>query len=515
LKLLQTSYFGKVKMIYIDPPYNTGSDFVYADDFKDPLERYREVTKQTTKSNPESMGRFHTNWLNMMWPRLRLAANLLRDDGVIFISIDDNEVRNLRIICDEIFGEENFVAQLIWERAFSPKNDAKYVSNSHDYIICYAKHLESFEIGKLARSEEVNARYKNPDNDPKGAWLSGDLTAKTYSATYDYPIETPSGKIVNPTSGRSWNTSKEKMQQLIAENRIWFGEKGENTPRFKRYLSEMTDGMVPTSILHHKDVGHNQEGRQEVKDLFSRQGYFDNPKPVRLLKRLIEIANTKENDIILDFFSGSATTAHAVMQLNAEDGGNRRFILVQLPELTPENSEANKAGYINICEIGKERIRRAGNKIKDENGLTATGLDTGFRVFKLDSSNLKTWDDTAILGENRVEFMQERIRNMLEILKDGRTDEDVVYEVMLRLGQDLCEPISAIELPRNRRVYGVGAEIDFIVCIAFDITPEDAEIMADYAPGRIIFADRCFNNSTDKSNVKLTLRDKGITIKVL
>ena len=554
LKLLQTSYYRKVKMIYIDPPYNTGNDFVYADDFSDPLARYKEVTQQTTKSNPETMGRYHTNWLNMMYPRLRLAANLLRDDGVIFISIDDNEVHNLRKLCDEVFGEENFVAQLIWERAFSPKNDAKFVSNSHDYVLMYAKSIESFSIGKLDRTEEAESRYKNPDNDPRGVWTSSDLTVKTYSSDYDYEIITPSGKIVKPTSGRCWNTSKQRLQALIDDNRVWFGENGDNVPRLKRFLSEIQEGMVPTSLLFYKDVGHSQEGRQELKKLFDDKGYFDGPKPVRLLRRLLSIANTSNDDIILDFFSGSATTAHAVMQLNAEDGGNRRFILVQLPEVCDENSEAAKAGFKNICEIGKERIRRAGAKIQTENeklksvplletegemnlfvtaahtkgskGVEAVkplfkqadiseNIDTGFRVFKLDSSNLKLWDDSPITGDNAVETFEQRLLGMLEIIKPDRFDMDVVYEVMLKLGQDLCEPICAIELEDNRQVYSVGTDVKFIVCLAQNITPEDASVMAEYTPGRIIFADQCFNNSTDKSNVKLTLRDKGITIKVL
>lgn len=273
LKLLQTAYYRKVKMIYIDPPYNTGNDFVYEDDFADPLVRYKEVTQQTTKSNPETMGRFHTKWLNMMYPRLRLAANLLRDDGVIFISIDDNEVTNLRKICDEVFGEENFVAQLIWERAFSPKNDAKYVSNSHDYVLMYARNISDFKIGQLDRSEEAESRYKNPDNDPRGKWTSGDLSVKTYNASSDYEIITPSGRKVLPPHGACWRVSKERFNELVDDNRIWFGENGDNVPRLKRFLSEIKEGIVPTSILFYKDVGHSQEGRQELKKIFD-EGLF-------------------------------------------------------------------------------------------------------------------------------------------------------------------------------------------------------------------------------------------------
>lgn len=519
LKLLQTAYYNKVKMIYIDPPYNTGNDFVYEDDFADPMTRYKEVTNQTTKSNPETMGRYHTNWLNMMYPRLRLAANLLKDDGVIFISIDDNEIDNMKKLCNEVLGEENFVSQMIWERAFSPKNDAKFISTSHDYVLMYAKSIENFKIGRLERTEEVNSRYKNPDNDPRGVWSSGDLTAKTYSAAYDYGIITPSGKEVFPTSGRSWNTSKENMQKLIDDNRVWFGEHGDNTPRFKRFLSEMDGGLVSTSIMYYKDVGHSQEGRQELKKLFDDKGYFDGPKPVRLLRRLLTLANTDKDSIILDFFSGSATTAHAVMQLNAEDGGNRRFICVQLPEQCDEKSEAYKAGYKNICEIGKERIRRAGVKILEENTQIKLGdeekapLDVGFKVFKLDDSNLKLWDNTPITGDNQLELFTERMNSMIHSVKDDRTDMDVVYEVMLKMGVPLDIPVQYVEV-NNKVVYIVG---EFLLMIALfdDITAEDIEGIAAYAPAKIICAEEGFKDDSALSNAHYILRDKQIELKLV
>ena len=326
LKLLRENYLGKVKMIYIDPPYNTGNDFVYNDDFaqgKAEFEAQSGLFDEEGRrmadpmvQNTESNGRFHTDWLNMIYPRLKVAKDLLSDDGAIFISIDENEIENLKKVADEIYGTQNFVGSVIWERAFSPKNDAKYLSDSHDYIVVYAKHINSFSIGKLPRTEEMNARYKNPDNDPKGPWSSGDLTAKTYSAAYDYPVTTPSGKIVYPTNGRSWITSQDNMQKWIEENRIWFGERGDNTPRYKRYLSEMTEGVVATTIWKYDDVGHSQEGRQELKKLFDDKGYFDGPKPLRLLQRISTIANLKSDSLVLDFFSGSATTAHAVMKLN-------------------------------------------------------------------------------------------------------------------------------------------------------------------------------------------------------
>ena len=480
LKVLRETYLGKVKMIYIDPPYNTGNDFVYNDDFAQGKEEFEQAsglfdeegnqTIDPMQRNTESNGRFHTDWLNMIYPRLKVARDLLSEDGVIFISIDENEIENLKKVGNEIFGEQNFVGNIIWERAFSPKNDAKYLSDSHDYIVIYAKCINSFSIGKLPRTEEMNARYKNPDNDPNGPWSSGDLTAKTYSAAYDYPVTTPSGKIVYPTNGRSWITSQDNMLKWIAENRIWFGEKGDNTPRYKRYLSEMTEGVVATTIWKYDDVGHSQEGRQELKKLFDDKGYFDGPKPLRLLSRILQIANLDKSSIVIDFFSGSATTAHAVMKLNAEDGGNRKFIMVQLPEKTDEKSEAYKAGYKNICEIGKERIRRAGKKIKEEAGLQAQNLDTGFRVLKLDSSNME--DVYYTPGE----FELQSLFN--ENIKADRTSEDLLFQVMLDLGVELSASVKSEELRmksgQTATIYNVD---DGYLMATFDRDIDEATIM--------------------------------------
>ena len=517
LKLLQTAYYRKVKMIYIDPPYNTGNDFVYEDDFADPLARYKEVTQQTTKSNPETMGRFHTNWLNMMYPRLRLAANLLRDDGVIFISIDDNEVTNLRKICDEVFGEENFVAQLIWERAYSPKNDAKYISNSHDYVLMYAKYIDKFVIGRLPRTEEANARYQNPDNDPRGVWKPGDLSVKTYNADCDYPITTPSGRIVEPPTGRCWRQSKESFQKSVEDNRIWFGIDGNSVPQVKRFLSELKfEGMAPQSLMFYKQVGHSQEGAKEVTSLLEA-GVFDGPKPTRLLNRLITLANTDKDSIILDFFSGSATTAHAVMQLNAEDGGNRQFIMVQLPEVCDEKSEAYKAGYKNICEIGKERIRRAGKKILEENNQMALEdkeqLDIGFKVFKLDSSNLKTWDNTPVTAE-QMDLLYERMNNMINRVKSDRSDLDMVSEIMLKLGVPLTYSITAVEI-NGKTAYSIGEDCLLLICLAEDVQPEDVEQMAEYAPAKLIISRESFVDDTAMANAHYILKDHGVELKLV
>lgn len=454
LKILREDYLGKVKMIYIDPPYNTGNDFVYEDDFSQTAGEFRDksgmfdedgnMILQNYEVNSESNGRFHTDWLNMIYPRLKVARDLLTEDGVIFISIDDNEVENLRKVCDEVFGERNFIAQLIWERAFSPKNDARFVSNSHDYVLMFTRNIDSFVIGRLDRTAEANARYSNPDNDPRGVWMSSDISVKTYNAACDYPITTPSGKIIEPPAGRCWSLSKKAFFERLQDNRIWFGPNGDNTPRIKRFLSELKfDGMAPTSILFYKDVGHSQEGAQEVVSLFGDKGVFDGPKPVRLLQRLITLANLKDDSIVLDFFSGSATTAHALMKTNLEKGTDRKFILVQLPEKVSDKKKDQ--GYGTICEIGKERIRRAGKKIleelatkKAENGLfdkesEQTRLDVGFRVLKLDTSNMQdvyyTPEDSsaATLFDDNV--------------KPDRTPEDLLFQVMLEYNLPLSAKI--------------------------------------------------------------------------
>ena len=491
LKVLRETYLGKVKMIYIDPPYNTGNDFVYNDDFAQSRGEFEETsglfdeegnqTIDPMQRNTESNGRFHTDWLNMIYPRLKVARDLLSDDGVIFISIDENEIENLKKVGNEIFGEHNFVGSVIWERAFAPKNDAKYFSDSHDYIVVYAKILSNFHIGKLARTEEANARYKNPDNDPRGPWSPDNMTVKTYSAAYDYEITTPNGSKMTPPNGRCWFTNKEKMMKLIADGRVWFGEDGGNMPRLKRYLADVQQGMTPTTIWKYTEVGHNQEGRQEVKILFDNNGYFDGPKPVRLLSRILQIANTQKDSIILDFFSGSATTAHAVMQLNAEDGGNRKFIMVQLPEKTDPKSEAYKAGYKNICEIGKERIRRAGRKIKDENkdkeGIEK--LDIGFRVLKLDTSNM---EDVYYTPQ---EFTMQSL--FTENVKADRTGEDLLFQVMLDLGIELSAKIETRQIA-GKTVHIVDDNY-LVACFDRDVTEAAIKEIAQLYPVYFVMRD--------------------------
>ncbi len=526
-------------MIYIDPPYNTGHDFVYEDDFKDPLERYREVTSQTTKSNPEYMGRFHTRWLNMMYPRLRLAANLLRDDGVIFISIDDHEVHNLRKLCDEIFGEENFVAQIIWQKKYAAKSDSKYLSESHDYIVLYAKNLERCTINRLAKTEKQNDRYKNIDNDPRGPWKPDNVLRREYREYAYFPVRLPSGKEVYPPSGTSWRYTKEKFAELIADNRIWFGKDGTSRPAYKRFLSEVSDSMPATTLWQHNEVGHNDSANKEIRSLFDNTVPFGTPKPSTLIKQMLQIASN-EDSIILDFFSGSATTAHAVIQLNAEDGGNRRFIMVQLPEVCDEKSEAFKARYKNICEIGKERIRRAGVKIlenvenerqiaKDkgqlslvsdiDNSSTNSTLDIGFKVFKLDSSNLKIWDSSRFPEDDLISI-KNRLYNMIDRIKPDRTDLDVVYEIMLKLGVPLTYHVIPMEItggnPATKKTaYSIGDECLLFICLAENLTTEMIEEMAEYAPGQIILAEHSLADLSAMRNAHYVLRDRNIELKLV
>ena len=503
LKLLQKSYLGKVKMIYIDPPYNTGNDFVYRDDFARSQKEEDKAAGNVDElgnrfiKNTDSNGRYHSDWCSMIYSRLMVARSLLTEDGVIFISIDDNEVDNLRKICNEVFGEYNFVAQLIWERAFAPKNDARFISNSHDYVLMFAKEINQFIIGRLERTAEANARYSNPDNDPRGVWMSSDISVKTYNKSCDYPITTPSGKVIEPPAGRCWRLSKNAFFERLQDNRIWFGPNGDNTPRIKRFLSELKfDGMAPTSILFFKDVGHSQEGAKEVIALFGDKGVFDGPKPVRLLQRLITLANLKEDSIVLDFFSGSATTAHALMKTNAEKEMHCKFILVQIPE---EVSETKKdQGFTTIPEIGKERIRRAGKKIKEESPLTTQDLDTGFRVFRMDSSNYEEVEHAP------KDWNQQELDLFMNNIKSDRTDLDLLFGCMLDWGVQLSLPMTTEEV-EGKKIYTVN-EGDLVACFDEKVTDNVVRAMAEKQPLRVIFRDSCFERDADKINIYETFK---------
>lgn len=497
LKCLKETYLHKVKMIYIDPPYNTGNDFVYEDDFAQSSEEYLANSGQFDEqgnrmfTNAESNGRFHTDWLNMIYPRLKVARDLLTDDGVIFISIDDNEVENLRKVCDEVFGEQNFIATLIWERAFAPKNDAKFISSSHDYIVMCAKRIENFKIGRLERTQEANARYSNPDNDPRGVWTSGDMLVKTYNKSCDYPITTPSGKIVNPVPGRCWRFSEESFLEKVKDNRIWFGPEGNGVPRVKRFLSELKfEGMAPTSILFHKEVGHSQEGSKEVTALFGDKGVFDGPKPVRLLQRLLTLANLDDNSIILDFFSGSASTAHAVMKMNVEKDKHCSFVMVQLPEHISEKKK--EQGYETVCEIGKERIRRAGKKIKEDSPLTTQDLDTGFRVLKLDSTNMQN------IYYSPKDISQADLFSQVDNVKPDRTGEDLLFQVMLELGATLDSKIETTTVA-GKTIYNV-AEGYLVVCFDPDVTDDVVKSIAQMQPAYAVLRDTSMKDDSTATN---------------
>lgn len=533
LKLLQETYLGKIKMIYIDPPYNTGSDFVYEDDFVQSADEYLANSGQYDKDgnrlapNPESNGRFHTDWLNMIYPRLKLAKDLLTDDGVIFISIDDNEQENLKKCCDEVFGGQNFVAQLVWERAYAPKNDARFISNSHDYVLMYARNLDGFVIGRLPRTEEANARYQNPDNDPRGVWKPSDLSVKTYNAACDYPITTPSGRVIEPPAGRCWRLSKNAFLERLQDNRIYFGADGNSVPCMKRFLTELKyDGMAPTSIMFYKDVGHSQEGAKEVTKLLNA-GVFDGPKPVRLLTRLLTLANLKDDSLVLDFFSGSATTAHAIMQMNADKGSHIKYVMVQLPEVCDGKGTAYKAGYKTICEIGKERIRRAGQKIQEER-IEAIALskhewdqttfyaehkeecdrlghlpdeyfakehppiDTGFRVLKCDTSNMKE------VYYNPAEYEASLFSRLEDNIKEDRTPEDLLFQVMLDLGVLLSGKIEETTIA-GKKVFNVEDNY-LIACFDSDVTEETIKAIAKQKPYYFVMRDSSMASDSVATN---------------
>ena len=503
LKLLQKSYLGKVKMIYIDPPYNTGNDFVYHDDFarskqeEDLFAGNVDELGNRYLKNTDSNGRYHSDWCSMIYSRLMVARTLLTEDGVIFVSIDDNEVENLRKICDEVFGEGNFIAQLVWERAYSPKNDAKFVSNSHDYVLMVAKNSDEFVIGRLDRTEEANARYSNPDNDPRGIWKPSDMSVKTYNAECDYSITTPSGRVVEPPAGRCWSLSKKAFFERLQDNRIWFGSDGKSVPSIKRFLTELKhEGMAPTSILFYKEVGHSQEGAKEVVALFGDKGVFDGPKPVRLIERLITLANLKEDSIVLDFFSGSATTAHALMQVNAKKDKSCKYILVQLPELVSETKK--DLGYKNICEIGEERIRRAGKKIKEEFPLTTADLDTGFRVFRLDEGN---YEDVE---RSPNDINQAQLDLFLDNIKTDRNELDLLFGCMLDWGVQLSLPMEQEEVD-GKTIYTVN-DGDLVACFAEGVTENVVKAMAGKMPLRVIFRDSCFDKDADKINIYETFK---------
>ena len=546
-------------MIYIDPPYNTGNDFVYHDDFhrtqaEEDLEagNVDELGNRFVK-NTETNGKFHSDWCSMIYPRLQLAHTLLSEDGVIAISIDDSEQQNLKEICDEIFGKNNFLAQVVWERAFSPINLMKHFSVSHDYILFYAKNIEKAFCNGIPRSAEANERYSNPDNDPRGPWSSSDISVGPAVEANIYPITTPSGRVVEPPAGRSWRLSRNAFRERLQDNRIWFGENGDNVPRIKRFLSDLRKtGITPMTIWKYEEVGHSQGATQALAKMFGGKKYFDYPKPVGLIKRCLSLYTDKDC-IVLDFFSGSATTAQAVMELNAKDGGNRKFILVQLQEKTDPSSPAYKDGYKNICELAEERIRRAGKKIKEElqgaalvavrNGKSSQGdlfdqdnqqtdghkgrtlqaddLDTGFRVFRIDSSNMKdVYFAPKDLDPKELDLFADNV-------KEDRTELDLLYGCMVDWGVPLSLPLTKETIDaadghtlakdngtiadghkgRTLQADGNGVTVytvndgDLVACFGKPITDKVVKAMADKAPLRVLFRDSCFEKDEQKINI--------------
>jgi adenine-specific DNA-methyltransferase len=511
LKLLQESYLGNIKMIYIDPPYNTGGDFIYKDDFKKSREEYERETGEYDDEtgerlfrNTENRGRFHSDWCGMIYPRLVLGRNLLCDDGVIFISIDDNEQENLKKICDEVFGASNYISQAVWQKFHSVKSNAlNNISNSHEYVLIYAKDASAVNFNKIPMTDEALKVYKNPDKDPRGVWRTAPLTvgllsgargeayARTGVSTGIYEIIAPNGKRHLPTAGRCWFT-KPKIEQLRNDNRIWWGIDGNAMPMQKIFLSEKGGVKVANSIWLHSEYGSNKKANEEMKKLFPDVNLSLTPKPTLLIRKILEMA-TGKNDIILDFFSGSSTVAHAVMQLNAEDGGARKFIMVQLPEVCAEGTEAAKAGYKTICEIGKERIRRAGAEIKSESAVTAPNLDVGFRVLKLGDANMA--DVYYAPGD----YTQDLIPLMENNIKPDRTDMDLLYSCLLDLGLPLSMPHTREEIDGFTVHTCNGGGL--IACFDEHISEKAVREIARRKPSRAVFRDGGFADSSEKINV--------------
>ena len=545
LKILQKSYAGKVKMIYIDPPYNTGSDsFVYPDKFAETREEYaRRVGDKDQdgyllrdgafagawRKNSKDNGHYHSNWLSMMLPRLHLAKTLLREDGVIFISIDDNEQAQLKLLCDEVFGAENFVAEMIWKKKNVVQNDAKFFSTDHEYLICYAKVADNLNLNRLSRTAEQEARYQNPDNDPRGAWTSVALQAKSGSSTYE--VTFANGVTWKPVEGTFPRLSKESLLKAFDENRLWFGKNGTSVPRLKKYLSEVQDGVLSNTIWFNEDVGSTQSSKEMVKKLLN-SNVFDTPKPINYIKKMMQLTCEK-NSIVMDFFSGSGTTAHAVMQLNAEDGGNRRYICVQLPEETAEQSEARKAGFAHIAEIAKERIRRAGAQIRrsgidarqnmpSENADTAAGAvsgmnarpteDTGFKVFKLTESHFKQWRRplSGSLNDQQQLALLEEFQN---IVHENAGVENMAYELMLRLGFELTD---SIEFIGNVVWLNNAAQTRKTALLLDTVNQAVLDEVRAQSPKKVFVLDKAFaGDDALKTNAALQFKDANIDFETL
>ena len=492
LKVVRETYLGRVKMIYIDPPYNTGNDFVYKDEFN--IERHYFEDSNGAKDsdtnllhdtrwerNIEANGRFHTDWLNMIYPRLKVARELLSDDGVIFISMDDNEIKNLKAVCDEIFGSQNFLAQVVWERAYSPINLMKHFSPSHDYILVYAKNQELAECHGISRSQQANDRYSNPDNDPRGVWKPSDLSVGPAVEANIYPITTPSGRVVEPPAARSWRLSRNAFRERLQDNRIWFGPNGDSVPCMKRFLSELRKtGITPMTLWKYTEVGHSQDATKALAKLFDGKKYFDYPKPVELIKRCLALYTAPEECLVMDFFSGSGTFAQAVMELNAQDGGKRKYILVQAQEKM-DNPANVTLRFDTIPQFAQERIRRAGKKVKEEAGLQGQGLDIGFRVLKLDTTNM---EEVYYTPE---QFDPSMLDGLVDNIKPDRTGEDLLFQVMLEFGIELSAKIERKEIA-GKEVFSVDDDY-LLACFDKDVNETTIEEMAKLHPAHLVIRD--------------------------
>jgi adenine-specific DNA-methyltransferase len=508
LKLLQKAYLGAIKMIYIDPPYNTGNDFIYPDNFSESLQTYLEYTGQVDTegkkfgTNTEADGRFHSKWLNMMYPRLYLSRNLLREDGTIFVSCDDNELQNLRAVMNEVFGEENFIASVIWQKVFSPKNTAKHFSADHDYVVVYARRADIWRPELLPRTEEMEARYDNPDNDARGAWTSGDLSARNYYSEGIYPVTCPSGRVVEgPPPGTYWRVSKEKFLEMNRDGRIWWGKDGNGTPRLKRFLSDVKQGRVPQTLWPYSEVGHTQDAKKELLEFVAFEhtdNVLDTVKPVALVRRMLQLSTrAADRDIVLDFFAGSGSTGHAVIAQNAEDGGNRRFVLVQLPEPLPKPEKALKT----IADICKERLRRVIQKL-DADDSSKLDLkdghkpDRGFRVFELSESNFKPWNAAV---PNDALALEKQLELHVSHIQEGRTDQDILYEILLKSGYPPTTEVQTVTVA-GKTVFSVAGG-QLLVCLERKLTLELIRAMAEAKPERVVCLDEGFaGNDQLKTN---------------
>ena len=518
LKLLQKSYAGKVKLIYIDPPYNTGKDFIYLDNYRDNIRNYLELTGQIDggnrrlSSNTESSGRFHTDWLNMMYPRLKMARSLLRTDGLICVSIDDSEFDSLRRLCSEIFGEENFIATIIWQKVYSPKNSAKYFSVDHDYILVYAGNADAWRPQLLPRTEEADARYKNIDADPRGRWKPSDLTARNYYSKGIYEVTSPSGKTFSSGIGRYWRQSYESFLELQSDNRIWWGPNGGAMPAQKRFLSEVQQGIIPQTIWAYQQVGHTQEAKKELINYVhfqQNENVLNSVKPSRLIQRMLQIGTGPHGeDIVLDFFAGSAVTGHAVLKQNQMDDGNRRFVLVQMQEPLPKEEE----NLDSIFDIGTARLRNVAKELDGQSGQDGSLGDLGFRVFRLDTSNIRAWEPDR-------DDLERTLLTNIEHIKADRSEDDILYELLLKLGLDLCVPIETRTIA-GKLVRSIGAGT-LIVCLDEKIARNDIEPLAhgiaawhaDLVPAgetTVVFRDSAFADDVAKTNCTAILEQHGL-----